>query len=299
MTSSGRRAIIVGVTGFIGEGLPAELAEHGIATTGVSRRPQPGNDGVERWQTLDALDLAGHDVVINLAGEPINRRWTRAAKERFHQSRVGVTGGIVAAIRRLSAGQRPSVLVNASGAGFYGDRGDEILTERSARGDGYLADLCLAWEEAARAAEDLGVRVILLRSGVVFGKNGAAYRKLRAVFKTGLGGRLGPGSQWMPWIHVDDLRAAIVHAVVSPALSGPLNGTSPEPERNSALTRKFAAALHRPAILPVPSLALKLALGEFGGALLTSQRAVPAGLTADGFAFRFPTLESALADLTR
>ncbi len=292
------RAAVIGVTGFIGKGLPALLAEMGMATTGVSRSGC-AVAGVVRWQTPGNLDFAGHHAVINLAGAPISRRWTADNKRIFHESRVGLTRRVVDAIRQLPAHDRPKVLINGSAVGIYGDRGDEELTEASAPGTGYLADLCHEWEQAATEAEELGVRVVTLRTGVVLGHGGEAFEKLVRVFKAGIGGRLGHGRQWMPWIHLDDIRAAIVHAVGSDHLSGPLNGSAPVAERNADFTRKLAAALHRPAIFPVPGFALKLALGGFGGALLASQHARPAALEADGFKFRFPTLESALADLVR
>jgi len=293
------RAAIIGVTGFIGGGLPALLAERGVATTGFSRSGGGSVPGVVRWGRSEALDFAGHQAVINLAGAPIHRRWNAENKREFHESRVGVTRRVVEAIRALPAELRPKVLVNGSAVGIYGDRGDEVLTESSAPGTGYLAELCHEWEETAAEAEALGVRVVRLRTGVVLGHGGEAFGKLVRIFSTGLGGRLGSGRQWMPWIHLDDLRAAIVHALFSENLTGPVNGCAPAAERNADFTRKFAAALHRPAILPVPGFALKLALGGFGGALLSSQHARPAALEADGFRFRFPTLESALADLVR
>ncbi len=292
-----KRAAIVGVTGFLGRGLPALLAEIGMATTGISRAGQGSLPGVDCWQTPDTLDFAGHHAVINLAGEPIDQRWTDESRRRFHQSRVGLTARVAEAIAKLPDGDRPRVLVNASAVGIYGDRGDEILSDTARPGRGYLAELCNDWEDAARDAETLGVRVVRLRIGIVLGPNGPAFGKLRRVFKLGLGGPLGSGKQWMPWIHLADLRAAIVHAVMSETLAGPINGTAPNPERNADLTRKLAAALHRPALLAVPGFALKLVLGEFGGALLAGQRALPAALEADGFRFRFPTLEAALADL--
>jgi uncharacterized protein (TIGR01777 family) len=291
------RVAILGVTGFIGRGLPAIFAEKGMATTGISRSGQGTTPGIDRWQTPDSLDFAGHHAVVNLAGEPIARRWSADNKRRFHESRVGVTRRVVGAIARLPESDRPKVLVNTSAVGIYGDRGDELLTESSAAGSGYLAELCSEWEAAAVEAAALGVRVVRLRIGVVLGRDGEAFKKLVTVFKTGLAGRLGSGRQWMPWIHLADLRAAIVHAAVSESIAGAVNGSAPAAERNADFTRKLAAALHRPAILPVPGFALKLALGGFGGALLEGQHAKPAALEADGFKFRFPTLESALADL--
>lgn len=291
------RVAVVGVTGFIGHGLPPLFAEKEFSTTGISRSGNGKVAGIDRWQSADAYDFSGHHAVINLAGEPIDQRWTAKARLLFRESRVGVTTRIVEAIAKLPAEARPKVLVNGSAVGIYGDRGDEILDDAARSGDGYLADLCHDWEDAAMDAESLGVRVVRLRTGVVLGKSGRAFAKLQNIFKLGIGGRLGSGRQWMPWIHVDDLRAAIVHAVVSDSLAGPVNGSAPKPERNSDFTRKFAAAVHRPAILPSPAFVLKLVLGDFSSALLGSQRAVPAALEADGFHFRFPTLEDALKDL--
>ncbi|MEO7098476.1 MAG: TIGR01777 family oxidoreductase [Luteolibacter sp.] len=292
-----QRAAIIGVTGFVGRGLPTLLAENGVATTGVSRSGGGSLAGVDQWQTPAALDFSGHDAVINLAGEPIDQRWTDESRRRFHESRAGLTRSVVEAIAKLPENERPKVLVNASAVGIYGDRGDEILTETSLIGGGYLADLCRDWEDAALAAEALGVRVVRLRTGIVLGRDGGAFKKLRPVFKLGIGGRLGSGRQWMPWIHLDDLRAAILHGILSESLAGAVNGTAPTPERNCDFTQKLASAVHRPAIFPVPGFALKLMLGEFGGALLAGQRALPAALEVDGFQFKFPTLESALTDL--
>lgn len=292
-----RRVAIVGVTGFVGHGLPALLAENGIATTGISRSGQGVVPGVDRWQTPDTLDFSGHHAVINLAGEPINRRWNGNSRRLFHESRVGVTARVVEAIAKLPADQRPKVLINASGVGIYGDRGDEILTESSRPGTDYLAGLCKDWENAALAAESLGVRVVRLRMAVVLGKNGPAFEKLRHIFKLGLGGRLGSGRQWMAWIHLADFHAVLLHALAAENLTGQLNVSAPNPERNVDFTRKLAAALHRPAVIPAPRFLLKLVLGEFGGILVTGQRALPEALLESGFEFQFPTLESALADL--
>lgn len=292
-----RRVAIVGVTGFVGHGLPALLAENGIATTGVSRAGRGDIPHVDRWQTPQTLDFSGHDAVINLAGEPIDCRWNDANRRLFHESRVGLTTAVVEAMAKLPDEDRPRVLVNASAVGIYGDRGEEILSDTARPGQGYLADLCVDWEDAARDAETLGVRVVRLRTGVVLGKNGGAFEKLRKVVKSGLGGPLGSGRQWMPWIQVADLRSIIVHSLLSEKISGPLNGSAPNPERNHDLTRKLATALHRPAILPAPAVVLRLVLGEFSSALLASQRAVPAALISDGFRFRYPTLEDALREL--
>ena len=293
-----KRVAIAGVTGLVGRGLPGLLAARGFAVTGISRGGKGNIPGIDRWQTPDTLDFSGHHAVINLAGEPVNQRWTATAKRCFRESRIGYTEEIVEAIGRLPRNTRPQVLVNASAVGYYGDRADEFLTESSPPGSGYLADLCRDWEAAAHGAADLGLRTVMIRIGMVLGKEGGAFRQLKGVFKWGIGGRLGHGRQWMPWIHLDDLRQGIVHAVVSDTLEGAVNGTAPAPERNADFTKKFASAMHRPALLPVPAFALKLVFGEFAGALFDSQRAVPSALVADGFEFRFHRLEDALADLT-
>ncbi len=291
------RVAILGVTGFIGRGLAPLLAGRGFRVTGVSRSSGGSLDGVDRWQKTDALDLSGHAAVINLAGAPIDTRWTRKNRQRFRESRVNLTDRIVQSIRQLPESERPRTLINGSAVGLYGDRGDEVLRERAAAGDGFLAALCRDWESAARQAEALGMRVVLLRTGIVLGRGHGALGRMLPIFKLGLGGKLGSGRQWMPWIHIDDQRAAILHALESESLHGPLNLAAPEPERNRDFTRKLAAAVHRPAFLPAPAFALKLALGEFATALLASERAVPAALEADGFPFRFRKLEDALADL--
>ncbi|MFD0893343.1 TIGR01777 family oxidoreductase [Luteolibacter ambystomatis] len=288
---------IFGATGFIGRHLAARLASEGIRVTGVSRSPDSRVDGVGRWQTFGSLDLSGHRAVVNLSGHRVDCRWTEKNRRAIEDSRTGLTRRLVEHLRGLDPAVRPQVLVNGSGIGVYGDGGDTFLDETSPQGADYLARVCVDWEAAARGAETLGVRVVLLRTGVVLGAGGAAFDKLRTIFRLGLGGKLGSGRQWMPWIHLHDEVEAILHALRSPVLSGPLNLVAPHPERNAEFTRKFAAALHRPAFLPVPGFALKLALGEFAEAMLGGQRAVPAGLDHSGFRFRFPTLEEALVDL--
>jgi uncharacterized protein (TIGR01777 family) len=295
--SEPQRVAILGVTGFVGTGLAEKFHTQGWSVTGLSRKGTGTSPAVDRWQRTNEPDFRNHAAVVNLTGEPIDQRWTESKKREFHESRIGVTQRVVEAIRTLPPDQRPRVLVNASAVGIYGDRHDEILTDNAASGSGYLADLCREWESAAQSAESLGVRVVRIRIGIVLGREGSAFKKLITVFKSGIGGRLGSGKQWMPWIHVEDLRAAIVHAATSDTLSGPVNGSAPNPERNADFTKKLAAALHRPALIPAPGFALKIVLGEFGGALLAGQRAIPKALETDGFRFSFPTFESAIADL--
>jgi len=294
----GKRAVIYGASGFIGGGLAELLAVEGFEVTGVSRKGEGDVAGVSRWVKPGDVDLRSCDVVVNMAGAPIDQRWTEAKKKEFHESRVGVTKDIVRRISELPGGGRPGLLLNGSAVGIYGDRGDELLDERSSRGAGYLADLCAEWEKAALRAEEFGVRVVMFRTGVVLGKDGQAFEKLLKVFKAGIGGRLGDGTQWMPWIHVDDLRSAMVFSILNENIHGAVNGTAPEPERNADFTRKLAEALGRWVFLPVPGFALKLMLGDFAGALLAGQRAVPKQLEEAGFRFRFRKLEDALDDLT-
>jgi uncharacterized protein len=293
----GKRVVIYGASGFIGGGLAGMLAAEGYEVIGVSRKGEGRVEGVSAWVKPEAVDLRGCAAVINLAGAPIDQRWTKERKKEFRASRVGVTEDIVARMAALPSAERPELLLNGSAVGFYGDGGEAILTEDATVGEGYLAELCDDWEKAAHGAEALGVRLILLRTGVVLGKGGQAFEKLMTVFKLGIGGRLGNGKQWMPWIHVDDLRAAMVFCLREPWISGAVNGTAPEPETNAALTRKLAKAVGRWEFLPVPGFALKLALGGFGGFLLASQRAVPAKLTKAGFRFHHPTLDDALRGL--
>jgi len=292
-----KRIVITGVTGFVGRGLAVMCKEQGISVTGISRGGRGELPGVDRWQTPESMDFSGHDAVINLAGEPIDRRWNAAAKKQFRESRVGFTEAVVAAIAICPEDDRPSVLVNASAVGIYADRGDELLDESALAGTGYLAELCRDWEAAAMAAEGLGVRVATMRIGVVLGRDGRAWRKLRRLFSLGLGGRLGDGRQWMPWIHVDDLRAAILHVAESDGLRGAVNAVGPVPMRNSDFTRALAASLHRPAWFPAPAIALRITLGEFAAVLLASQRVVPAALEKSGFRFQYPNLAGALGEL--
>lgn len=293
-----KHAVIYGASGFVGSGLAGMLAAEGFEVTGVSRKGRGDVEGVSRWVKPEAVDFAGCGVVVNLAGSPIDKRWTDEKKKEFHESRVGVTEDIVKKIAALPEEERPEVLLNASAVGIYGGRGDEVLDDSATRGGGYLADLCDAWEQAADRAEPLGVRVVKFRIGVVLGKGGQAFEKLMMVFKLGIGGRLGDGQQWMPWIHVEDLRRAMVFCITTEAAEGAVNGTAPEPERNIDLTRKLSKAVNRWVFFPVPGFALKLALGGFGGALLVGQKAIPAKLESLGFTFRYRKLEDALNELT-
>jgi uncharacterized protein (TIGR01777 family) len=291
---------IVGASGFIGRELARQAAAAGWRVCGFSRSPRKAGGGIAAWRDWpERPDFRGLDALVNLAGEPVNRRWTAERRRQLRDSRIGVTERIAAGLAALPAAERPRVLVNSSAVGIYGDRGDEILEEGAAPGSGYLADLCRDWEKAADRVAEQGPRVMKWRTGVVLGREGAAFKQMLIPFRLGVGGRLGSGRQWLPWIHVEDLTASMLHGIGHPTLSGPVNGSAPEPERNLDFTRKLGKALRRPAVLPVPPLALKLVLGEFAGAVLSSQRAIPRALLESGFRFRFPTLDEALADLLR
>lgn len=292
-----KKVVIYGATGFVGGGLATMLAKEGWEVIGVSRKGAGDVEGVVKWTRPQDADFSGVGAVVNLAGDPIDQRWTEERKKSFHESRVGVTGEIVAKIAAMPEDERPSVLLNATAVGFYGGRGDEVLDEDATRGEGYLADLCADWEQAAMKAEAFGVRVVRVRIGVVLGEGGQAFEKLKTVFKAGIGGRLGDGRQWMPWIHVQDLRLAMAFCLSNPAISGAVNGTAPNPERNADFTRKMAKAVKRWVFLPVPGFVLKMVLGGFGCALLVGQRALPKKLLDAGFEFRFPQLEEALEEL--
>jgi len=231
--------------------------------------------------------------VVHLAGEPVAQRWTAAARERIRNSRVLGTRSLVSALRH----QPPAVLVSASAIGYYGSRGDEVLTEASPPGPDFLGQVSVGWEQEARVAEKFGVRVVTPRIGVVLGRGGGALAPMALPFRLGVGGRLGTGKQWMSWIHLDDLVSLIEFAATNAALSGPVNAVAPNPVTNAAFTRELAAALHRPAIFPVPALALKLLLGEMSQMLLGSQRVIPEAALRAGFQFRFAEAGQALRQI--
>jgi uncharacterized protein (TIGR01777 family) len=279
---------ITGASGFIGRNLSAKLTAQGHSTRAISLRSKIPHGA-----------LAGCDAVVNLAGEPVAQRWTAPVKQRIRDSRVEGTRAVVAAIAALD--RKPSVLVSASAIGYYGERGDEILTEDSPPSKDFLGGLSVAWEREAREAEKLGVRVVCPRIGVVLGRAGGAVQKMLPAFRLGAGGRIGSGKQWMSWIHIDDLVNLIVFALSgsssNPALEGPVNAVAPNPVTNADFTRELAKTLHRPAIFPVPGFALKLLFGEMSSMLLGGQRAIPQAALAAGFRFRYSELGSALAAL--
>lgn len=235
------------------------------------------------------------DAIVHLAGEPVAQRWTGEVKNRIYNSRVDGTRKLVSAMGELQ--NKPTVLITASAVGYYGDRGDEVLMEDSAPGKDFLAQLCVKWEEEATRALEFGVRVVRIRIGIVLGRDGGALKQMLTPFRLGIGGRLGNGCQWMPWIHVDDLLGLFVFAAENASIQGPLNGSSPEPVTNAEFTRHLAQALHRPAMLRVPKFALKLVLGELADFAFASSKVVPDAPTRSGFKFAFPELSEAFKAL--
>ena len=294
--------LITGASGLVGGALVGKLRAAGRPLRLVSRTPQrmAASAGVEAigWDgcTLEAAALDGTNAVVHLAGEPIfGGLPTRARRERIWTSRIDSTQSLVQRIAELPSSGRPRTLVCASAVGFYGDRGEEELTEDAAPGAGFLADLCVAWEEAARRAEQVGLRVVRMRFGVVLSRAGGALPVLTRAFRLGLGGRIGSGQQWFSWVHLDDAVALGLRALEDARLGGPLNVVSPEPVRNADFTRAVARALRRPALLPAPAFAVRLALRELSAELLGSRRVLPARAQALGHHFAFPHLPSALA----
>lgn len=265
---------ITGASGFIGRRLTERLTAAGSAVRALKREFSPA-------------ELAGCDAVVNLAGEPVGQRWSAEVRRRIRDSRVNTTRKVVSA---LGPGQ---VLVNASAVGYYGDRGDEVLTEKSAAGEGFLCDICREWENEAFAARQRGARVAVVRIGLVLGPGGGALEQMVTPFKLGVGGRLGSGKQWMPWVHLEDLCALFEFALSLP-VDGIFNGVSPNPVTNADFTRELARALHRPAIFPIPRFAIDLLYGEMAQILFNSQRALPQAAEAANFRFRYEDVAQAL-----
>jgi uncharacterized protein (TIGR01777 family) len=289
------KILISGASGLVGSQLVPFLTTGGHQVTKLVRK-SPGS-GEAQWDgksQIDAAAVAAADAVIHLAGDNIAEgRWTAAKKQKIRDSRVEGTRLIAETIAKSSP--RPKVLVCASAIGYYGNRGDEILTEQSAPGDGFLPDVCKAWEEAAQAARDAGVRVVNLRIGVVLTPKGGALAKMLFPFKTGGGGKVGSGKQYWSWIALDDVIGVIHHALMNDALTGPVNTVAPQPVTNYDFTKTLGRVLHRPTILPLPGFAARLLLGQMADdLLLASQRVVPQRLKESGYQFRYPELEVAL-----
>jgi uncharacterized protein (TIGR01777 family) len=297
---------ITGATGLIGTALAASCARDGLRVSALVRDTARGAERLPK-ATLHAWDGAagpppeaafeGASVVVNLIGESISKgRWNEARMKRLRDSRVVATRALVDVLRGLP--NRPRVLISASGVGFYGDRGDEILTEASEGGKGFAAELSRDWEAEAMKAAEIGMRVVLLRSGLVLSKEGGILRKILPPFRLGLGGKIGSGKQWMPWIHLDDEIGLIRQAMANDAVKGPLNLVAPEPVTNGEFVRTLGEALGRPTALTAPAFALRLAFGAMTDELLlASQRAMPVRTLETGYTFRHPLLREALGEL--
>ncbi|BBL71409.1 TIGR01777 family oxidoreductase [Methylogaea oryzae] len=293
--------LLTGGTGFIGRSLCTQLLQQGHNLTLLSRSPAKTPALFDRpVQTVAALRDLTPDrhfhAVVNLAGEPImDARWTAKRKQALLDSRVGITRQLLDFMAR--AERKPAVLLSGSAIGWYGDQGDKPLNETATTDAADFGhSLCRQWEQAALEAEALGVRVCLLRTGLVIGKNGGFLARMLPAFRLGLGARLGHGRQWMSWIHLDDHVAMTCKLLDDAALSGPFNLTAPHPVTNAEFTQTLAAALHRPALLPLPAWPLKLAMGEMAELLLGGQRVLPERLLQAGYRFKFPTLDLALSE---
>jgi len=292
------RILVGGSSGLIGSALLPHLASQGHRTVRLVRGRPARGDAEVAWDpeagSIDSARLQGIDAVVNLAGATIARwPWTAAHKRRVLESRVRSTALLSRAISELKP--TPRVFVSASGAGFYGDRGDEILRETSSAGHDFLGRVCVAWEAAAASARNAGIRVVTPRIGMVLSGAGGALGALLIPFRLGLGGVIGSGRQYMSWIALEDLAAVFAQAVAHEDWSGPLNAVSPAPSTNAEFTTTLGRVLRRPTLLPLPAFAARLVLGEMADALLlSSARVEPARLLESGFKFRFPTLEGAL-----
>ncbi len=292
------RPPVTGATGFIGRRIVSRLARPVVLSRDPERAKRTlGDVEAYRWEHLGTLPpeaaFRGVDVVFHLAGEPVAEgRWNEQKKERFRDTRVRGTRSLVTAIELLH--ERPAVLISVPAVGFYADRGDEVLEESARPGSDFLARICAAWEAEACRARFLGLRVVTPRIGVVLDKSGGALAKMLTPFKLGLGGRLGSGRQWMPWIHLDDVVGPLLHAAGKNEISGAINAVAPTPVTNREFTRTLASVLRRPAILPVPKFALRLAMGQVSEVLVASQRVVPCVAEATGYRFLYPTLAEAL-----
>jgi hypothetical protein len=298
---SAERILLTGSSGFIGTSLIRRLTQNRILTICLHRR-QSGErtESSELWDPYAATPvshpegLEGITAAVHLSGANLaRRRWTPAYKDEIATSRVTPTRALAKLLAGLKS--KPEVLVCASAIGIYGNRGDEELSEASLPGSGFLPDLCAAWEEAARPAQDAGIRVVYLRFGVVLSPEGGALKQMLPIFRAGLGGRLGSGRQWISWIALPDAIRQIEFVLQTKSISGPVNVVAPNPVTNLGFTRSLARALRRPAALPVPGFALRLVMGEMAEAtVLQSERVVPARLSAAGFDFEYPKLDAAL-----
>jgi uncharacterized protein len=297
------KVAVTGATGTIGRALVAQLIARGDEVTALSRDASRASSRLGRevhaleWrdptsERAPVEALRGHDGVVHLLGEPIAQRWSEDAKRKIRESRVLGTRNLVATLSETE--ERPRVLVSQSGAGWYGHRGDERLDESAPAGEDFLAQLSVAWEAEAERAEELGIRVVRTRAGVVLSPSGGALERMLPFFKLGLGGPVAGGKQYVPWIGLDDVVGAMLACLDDEGVSGPVNMTAPQPATNTELSKALGRALHRPAVMPVPGFAVRLLYGEMADVVTTGQRAVPRRLEELGYRFRQPDLDDAL-----
>ena len=291
------KILVTGSTGLVGRALCAHLAGRGDEVLRLVRRESAAGDEVP-WNPMEGTcDAAAFDVdaIVHLAGENIGaRRWSKGQMLKIRESRVAGTRLISEGAVRIT--RRPKVLVSASAIGFYGDRGDEVLSEDAVRGEGFLADVCADWELATDQAVRSGLRVVNTRTGMVLAKGGGALEKMLPPFRLGLGGRIGSGRQWMSWIHLDDLVGVLCRAIDDESLSGPVNAVAPNPVTNADFTRALGRALRRPTVSPLPAFAARIVMGKMADELLlASTRVVPTKLTEGGFEFQHAEIDAGLA----
>ncbi|MFY1624263.1 TIGR01777 family oxidoreductase [Micromonospora sp. WMMD735] len=292
------RILMGGASGFLGTRLVDRLTDEGHQVVRLVRR-SPRTPDEQRWDPtagqLDPAVVAGADAVVNLAGAGVgDRRWTDDYRRVIRSSRVDTTTTLAVTIAGMPAADRPPVLLNSSAVGWYGNTGDRVVEEDAPAGEGFLADVCRVWEAATRPAEDAGVRVVRLRTGLPLHRDGGLLKPQLLPFKLGVAGRLGSGRQWLPWISLRDWLDGTVFLLTAGEVAGAVNVVGPNPVTNAEFTREFARQLHRPAIVPIPAVALKVALGGFAQEALTSTRVLPAVLTRAGFSWTHPELPAAL-----
>ncbi|HVM91723.1 MAG TPA: TIGR01777 family oxidoreductase [Terriglobales bacterium] len=298
------RVLVSGATGLIGAALSTALEAQGAQVVRLVRG-QSHSPAEIAWNPMakepgagpPSSMVSGFDAVVHLAGESIVGRWTEAKKRAIRDSRVRSTRNLATVLPWTES--KPKVFVCASAIGFYGDRGEEILTEQSSSGGGFLAEVCREWEAASQIAAGGGIRTVNLRTGLVLSANGGALGKMLTPFKLGLGGRIGSGKQWWSWIHIDDMVGGILHALATESVVGPVNMVAPQTVRNDDFTKTLASVLGRPALFPVPRFALRLTFAKLAAdeLFLASQHVKPEKLTASGYRFQFPDLRAALESL--
>ena len=290
------KILITGASGVIGKALQESFKGKGYELL-LAGRGKPKNSNKIQFDAEtgfgESEKLVGVDAVIHLAGEPISSRWTEEKKKKIRDSRVNGTRVVVEALSKLK--KKPKAFISASGIGYFGDRGDEVMTEMSGAGDTFLAEVCREWEAEARRAEDLGIRTVIVRTGIVLSKKGGALAEMMTPFKFGVGGVVGSGKQWMSWISLDDIIVVYNKALEDENMRGAFNAVAPNPVTNEEFTKTLGSVLYRPTILPLPEFAVNFLFGEMGDALLLdSTRAVPKRLDEAGFEFKFTDLETTL-----